>query len=410
MPVRAASLLLKNFAVQRALAAGCYFLSAVYLAKVLAPQRYGEIVFFMMLTKMLLMGGAGSAAGYLFSTFKNRQELTQDYLRFYMGHLFVVALAACWLGSLLGEVYLLSGIGFLLLIPYHAIEPLSRIEHKFYTSLLPDIVLHLSVVVTTTVLVMILPDSRANSTQIIAYSLVGVLALYVKFFSIIRPYGGFSKGGDLVSFRTGLRRYGQVLLLGAPAFWAGTVAFTSFLFIDRFFLEKFHSKTTLGLYMLAFQLATGAGLFVSSRNFVSQVEIGELMRQNAPTRAIFHSQLKRSVLIAIPSFVVLVVASCVLERFVLSQYLGLALTSSVLGLGLIVYQVVGAVAMIGFYYERQWVLVFSQYSIIILAVFHNIFVLWWGLNGRVLAFFSSAWLILYSLLSLMLCWRLVKQR
>ena len=216
-----------TFVVQRAISAGVIIVTSFYLAKTLGPATYGAIGFFLYLSKTLLVGHLGSVSGYIFCTYnKPRYALACRYPLYYLAQLALVSVIAMVIGLFLGKVYFYSGLAFLLLTPYHAIEPTCRVDRRFYVSLLPDLVMHL--ILLGLVAWHQFDGSEIAATGIMQQAVWCLLASYPLLILVVyRSRTALSKAMSAPS-RKPLVRYARLAGYGLPLY-ASTLAFTLYL-------------------------------------------------------------------------------------------------------------------------------------------------------------------------------------
>jgi O-antigen/teichoic acid export membrane protein len=398
-----------SFVFQRIVAAGIVFLSSLFLAKALGSEVFGQVAFYMYLIKFILAGQLGSESGFFFRYYSNSLQFSvTDYFLFYSLHLLVVSgfvyLSSFWLGN----IYFFASIGFALLIPFFSIGPLLRISRIFYATLLPDIIISLAAVASVCLLKYIYRSEEVNTNVILSSAVLFTLLVYpilLLLYKKLRLSMHFKIVSDVKLWES----YIRIVRDGIPLYLA-TLAYTVLLLVDRFFLEKYHSSRELSLYMLSFQLAMGASLPMSSQNLVSVIDIGEKNRENASMRSVLQKQLKKSLIIGIPSYLCLIVLAFCLERWFLVGYYGLMKLSAALGLGLILFFVSGSVTPIAFYNEKQTVLTVSLFAMTIVSVIHNLAVIYFKLSSHWVAYFTSTWLILYSVFAIYFTWGVIRRK
>lgn len=395
--------MLRGYTGQRLLTAGLVFACALLAAWVLGPALYGQIFLVMFIAKLLLLGNLGSISGYMHGFYKAEQPPPDsgNFLISYGMHLSLFACVAIVVGFLVGKVYFLGAICFALLLPFFLVEPVLRVKRLFFISLLPDWVLNLSLLVG--LFYYLFYGSQGNDLE----GIIFVFLLALGFFSGVFLF--------LINWRWGLGRrlalarpmvnYIKLLRIGLPLF-AGTAAFSLFLFVDRFFLERYHSAESLGVYMLAFQLATGATLILTSLNFTASVDYGELIKQKKPLGNFIVRRLRQALFVSAVSVLVLLVGAYILQQYFFQEYYGLIYAALSLGVGLCGFYAAGSVTPIAFYLNKQVFLMKAMFVIVILAISGNIYVVSKGLGYIWISFFSGCWLLSYAFVAVRYVFRL----
>lgn len=391
-----------SFVFQRIAAAGIVFLCSFLMAKMLGPRKFGYLAFVLYLTKFLINGHLGSVGGYIFSFFNKSNTLLNCKFPLYYGiHLCLVVLVILLSGHWLGENYQLAAILFFILIPMFVLEPILRAHKSYYVSLLPDLLLYSG----TALVVLLVPDPATTSIKAIVYSTVLVLILLslMALFLLVRnnkniltaSWHPYSEG-----FFQNLKNY-MALIEKGFILYLGSMAFTIFLFVDRFFLERFHEPNALGIYMLAIQLTTGVSMVISSQNFVNVVTIGEMVKNN---NDLVHKSLigtlRWSLFVALISFTLLIISAVIIEKIILPDYHGLVLYCIPLGLGFIAFYVSGSITPILFFSGRQTFPTLLMFLTASLCVAVNILIVFYHIKTVFLPWFTGAWLLCYSLIAI----------
>ncbi len=398
---------LRGYTGQRLLTACLVFASALLAAWVLGPALYGQVFLVMFIAKLLLLGNLGSISGYMHSFYDAKKTpLSSDaFVLSYGLHLLSFSAVAIALGFFIDKVYFLGAICFSLLLPFFLVEPVLRVKRMFYISLLPDWALNLSL-------------------------LMGLFYYYLygspdsDFEGFISPFlfalGFFSFSFLLwINWRWGLVRrlalarpmfsYVDLVKIGLPLF-AGTAAFSLFLFVDRFFLERYHSAESLGIYMLAFQLATGATLILTSLNFTAGVDYGELIKKNKPFGVFVARRSRQALFVSAVSMLLLLIGVFVLQHYFFQEYHGLTLSTLFLGVGLCGFYTAGSITPVAFYLNKQKVLMVAMFVVVIFAVSGNLYVVSSGLDYIWISALSGFWLSCYSFFAIQYVFRLDNSR
>lgn len=388
---------MRHYALQRVATAGIVTITAIVTARVLGPQRYGDLALFTFLVKFLLIGNLGSVSGYIFRYYHSAKDSTScdGYLGAYLVHLVFVALVAVIVSFFLDEVYLFAALGFAVLIPYYAIEPVMRVRRRFYASLLPDVVISLAACGSLLV-VMVSGIPKTSSTYLISL-LALILLSYLPAMYLLRSELAMLRE-SLSIMNIGI--YVRLVAVGVPLYLA-TIGFMVFLFVDRIFLEHFHTAEALGVYLLAYQLAIGATLLLTAQNFVSAIDIGEALQRNRSLRRVFRKQLGLAAVIAVPAYAGMLLIAYGLETYFLNSYDGLTRTAAALGFGLVLFFSAGSVTGLAFFKARQRVLTFGLFVLVMFALLHNVLVLRVPLDADWVSYFSGALLSAYAIFAIL---------
>ena len=373
----------------------------------LGPQQYGQLAMMAFVGKMMLVGNFGSVSGYIHRYYDQHQNAvdTRGYLGAYLVHLILVALLAYWVSTFAGKIYSLGVLFFALLIPYFIIEPVLRVRRHFYVSLLPDIVISLAICASLVIARVFKGELRADSLIFLYFVLTLIFLSYLPYlWWICRQWRTLR-----VDERCRSPIYYLSLVRTGFPMYLGTVGFLLLQFVDRFFLEQFHSPEALGTYMLAYQLASGATLLLTAQNFVAVVDFGELRRDNRSLTTALSRRLKSALIVGALSFLILLGISVFLETHFLESYSGLARNAAALGFGLCLFQIAGSVTPIAFYLRRQTVLTLGMFCLVVLSILHNLFVLQLDLFPLWISAFTGLWLSTYGVMGILFVTRLAKR-
>ncbi len=398
---------LMGYTGQRLLTACLVFASALVAAWVLEPALYGKVFLVIFIAKILLLGNIGSVSGYI-HRFYNAGDAAPNNCAFILSygvHLLLFAVMAAVVGFFLGEVYFLGAVSFLMLLPFFLVEPVLRVKRRFFISLLPDWALNASLLVG--VIFYYLDSSSSNDLGSFITPYLYALSLFCFCFIFwLDKRWGLMRRIALVRPMVG---YIKLVKIGLPLF-LGTAAFSMFLFVDRFFLERYHSAESLGIYMLAFQLATGATLILTSLNFIAGVDCGELIKQGKPIGAFVARRLRQSLLISVVSISLLFVGSFILQRFFLQGYSYLTLSALLLGVGLCGFYTAGSITPVAFYLSRQKLLTRFMFFMMFLSVMGNLYVFNNDLDYIWVSGLCGLWLLCYACVAVCYVLRLNRLR
>lgn len=387
---------LHSFALQRIATAALILGSNLFAAGVLGAVKFGELALVVFIAKMSVMGGLGSASGYIFEYFQSDRVANPDvtssgrgYLVWYQIHLLLVALGVFLVGVPLGAPYVYGALAFLLLSPAFVVEPILRSREAFAASLVPDVILSLAVIVVA------LASQLDGSVETLgAYSHLLVLVLVVALSFPFTASWAALVARRMPQLTVRLGDYLRVISRGLPLY-AGTAGFVAFQATDRLTLEQFHDPADFGTYMLAFQLASGGALLLTSMNFVAGVDFGKLVSSSGDLSTAVRRRLKAYGWVTGTSLMFILGTAICLQRFVLDGYSGLTLYSLLLGGGLLIFHWAGSVTPVAFHTRRQVPLTLAMWSIVALGVCHNIGVTMSGFDTMLIPAFSGLWLLCY---------------
>lgn len=397
--------LASGFVGQRVAAAAFILLSTMVLARILAPEDFGRVTFFATLAKYMLMGQLGAATGYTYYYFKSRDEI--EGLRFafcYAVQLLLVAVAFAMLAPP-GSIYLLAAVGFGLLIPFHVLMPIARVQRSFYVSLLPDLILYGALLLA--VGVHMVQGKASSPTSLIQLALLLVPLSYLVLWRVLTPEV------RKLTFSTGrfdwemLRRYGKLLGHGLSMFMAN-ILYTVVILSDRLFIERFHAPEALGVYMLAFQIVLGACLVQAALNTVTLVDFGAAEQEDL--MRLFRSKLRKGLVVTAGAMVVIVSAAFVLQRYIYPNFDGLFETAVTLAVGYLAFTLAGAVSPNIFFAGKYKYVVASMAMVCVMTLVHNAGVLLTEADWHWLPRLTSLWLFLHAIVVILVAYRLSRRR
>lgn len=396
--------------VQRVAVAGVVVLSSILAARVLGAAMYAELAFFVFFTKALLLGNLGSISGYLVRNYALESAVpaaeVDKFHVAYTQHLIALAVFCVALGIWVRPVYAYAALGFAILIPFFVLEPSARIQRRFYISLIPDSILSLTVVGGTVTYALM------NHFGLAPWPVMWIVVGWMLTLSMCVAWYLWPslRSLKLRPQQADWRFYKTILTLGMPRFLA-TCTFTLFLMLDRVFLEHFYDRSELGVYMLAFQLATGSGLLLAAQNMVSGIDIGEAIRKSEVSPALVRRLVKRSLALGGFGLFGVTVFSYLLEHYFLSGYAGLAHTTTVLSLGLIAFLAAGNLTDLAFYRASHRSLIIGLVLALAAGLVYNVLSVS-VFQGTVisLATFSGVILVLYACYAFWYTQKLVKPR
>ena len=381
---------------------------ALAFARLLGPESYGRYAFVIQTAAVLAFAGAGSASGYVFAFYRDRDgELEGTYLagalvQFLAGTAAITALLALWNPDLA-----FSGILLLILSPYLVSEPLLRVRNEFSVAVAGKALGSLAT------LAAVLVASAAGAGRVgfhwalaaaLAGNAVGLGAYYVR---LIR------RNQDLFGWRTvraslgrpgwWQRYFDRVLRPGLPLN-AATVVFLAFTFADRFFVERYRSAEELSVYSLAWQLVQGSVLLLTSLNLISGVRVGERVAQSAASLGReMERQLRFTAAAGGLALALLAAGSWLLERTVYRDYQGLLSMTMAIGAGYLAVNTARSVSSVLFYARRNLELTMAHVAVLAASIGGNLLALQLGLPYIAPVVFTSAallalsvWLLYYT--------------
>ncbi|MCL5260312.1 MAG: hypothetical protein M1561_01315 [Gammaproteobacteria bacterium] len=391
--------MINSFVVQRILSTGFVFASSLLMAKILDPAVFGQVAFAMYLVKLFLTGQLGSESGFLFNSYVRQNNIPHfAFILFYSIQLLFIAVVVYFSSVFMGNVYAKSAVFFVLLIPFFTLNPILRVKKLYYATLLPDVLICFAVLAGVLFNKYCASFFSVTFNTIMWYSFGFLILSYPLLVFFIKKVGLVIGFRDIISRKT-LKIYFDILCDGFPMYM-GTLAYAILLAIDRFFLERYHNFSALGLYTLALQLSLGASLPISSQNFINVIDIGEKKREDAAMRGILLDNLKRAFIAGVIFYVILLVASFVLEKYFLIKYPGLCKVTAGLGLGVILFFISGSITPIAFYNREQKALTAFLFAIVLLTIIHNWIILLLRAPQIYAAYCTSFWLAVYSLFAI----------
>lgn len=403
--------LLRTFAVQRAAVAAVVLATLLFAGAVLEDVVAADLLLIMFLAKFLHMTNLGATNGYLISKYRGDggAELAdmdglsvgdREFVIGFVAQTVVVCSALLVISFVFAQAYLLGIIAYLIISPLLALEPVLRRRRNFFWSLLPDVALSVALLVVSVGYFLGLtlgdPGSSLGPSQLFLFILITFVGGVVR----VRLWGWFRHGfGGLK--RLPLGAYGRILYLGLPAY-AGTAFFILASGMDRFFLPLHIEAGDRALYLLSYQLTTGAAVFISAMNFVTTVDLGEAHHSiHGIPLAALSKKLGFAMAIALPSLGALVIGCLVLERWILTGYSGLTALTAILAAGLFTFFVAGSITPALQYLRRQWPLTIAMGVAAVILFANNIFAMERGLGVTYLATVSATVLSCYALFATM---------
>lgn len=288
----------------------------------------------------------GISYGFIFFAYKSSDKnIVQSYVIGY----FVLSLIALIVGSFLLDNYIfLYG---LILLPIFILDPLLKTKKVFVLMLLPELFLA-SALFISYLLLEIEGTKFAEMAIIILLILVGtVVYLYKENIEEME----WNKGKLICrGMLTNVITQSQELIKKGFSSYLYQLALFTFLFVDRYLLEKNYNSEALGTCMLAFQFCQLSFYVMSSWNVSSIVEIGELIKKNTLTESYV---LKRLIITAVSGAFPLVIFYFLLsflENTYFKDYENLSLVFLVISIGIYFSNLANCISPILFFFEKQF--------------------------------------------------------
>lgn len=340
--------------MHRAFTAILVFASLLYGSVFLEQDSYLSILQIFFIVKFLQITNFGAPSGFFISLYAKEKVFKRQEKVFFVNvfsfHVLFISIILLSLDYLIIGNYIFPIMLFIFLIPVFTSEPLFRSKKKFYFSLVPDLVLSISLLLTILYFEAIggVPKNSINIYITITFILILFANYYlvhknnVKFFSL--KYIKISN----------LKEYVKIIKLGFPIYLA-TAFFIIISGFDRLLLPWHASVSEQAIYMLAYQVSIGSMLLLSSLNFTNTVLIGEQFKEKNKIKIYFFlKKIFQSGILAIISLSILLVLAFVLESFFLEEsYNGLTKITMIISIGMSFFYISGSVTPLLAYMNRQ---------------------------------------------------------
>lgn len=402
--------LLKVFAVQRAGAAAFGFSAVLLGGGVLEESVAADLLLIMFLAKFLHLTNFGATNGYLISKYGAGDAIgthadstdglrDRDYAIGFVLHSLAICIVLIIISAAFAPAYLAGILAYLIVTPLFALEPVLRRRRNFFWSLLPDLVLSVSLLAVSLAAVAGLTfEARAGAGGASVMFLCVLLTMVVS--ALAFRLSRAKRYCDTTMSYTPLRAYGGILFLGLPAY-AGTAFFILASGMDRFFLPLHIEGADRALYLLSYQLTTGAAVFMTALNFVTTVDLGEAHRSASGIQvSALRQKLTLGFAIALPSLLALMIGCMILERTVLTNYEGLTELTMTLAVGLFAFLLTGVVTPALQYMRRQWPLSAAMGLAALLLFTNNLWAMERGYGVNYLAVVTATVLLAYAIFAL----------
>ncbi len=347
--------LIASFALQRIAVAGLSFGAVLLAARVMPTEPYAALLQTMFLAKFLHVMNLGTVSGYFISRYAGTGALANpdpdDEARFALG--LAVLLAGLGLVFVLGALFLApgyatGGIAFLLVAPVFAVEPLFRHRRVFFASLFPDGIMAIALLVLLGV-GLVLPELLAvrpflGLMAVLSLAVLAWQARRLRAWSTTWPRQ-LPRPNDILN----------IMRIGLPVY-LGTAFFMVAASMDRLLLPLRAEAGELARYFLAYQLVTGAMMFISAVNFTNVVDLGHAYeRKRSVDITLILRQIRLSAVIVAVSLGLLAAGVVLLEAVFLDPdpFKGLTRITLTLGSGMAVFYWAGTITPVLGYFKRQ---------------------------------------------------------
>lgn len=406
------------FILSRYMAAILVAAETLLFGRLLGPGSYGRYALIVQAAGLLIFAGIGSASGYVYAYYKHPGEHDDNkYLAGAISQHIVIGLLGTAIVSVLDPSLALSGLLFLIYIPYFITEPMLRVRNRFTIAVIGKGLGSLVTLLLALVLIgwkSLFGQPTLDLKEGIWVMLLGnfcgyaiyYLSLGLKRELIIEPrqvIAGILKAKSWVYY------WRRVLRQGIPDNLS-SVIFLLFSFIDRLFIERYRSPETLSEYALGWQFSQGALLMLSSLNLISGIRIGEsLSGDQMNLRGVLRRQLKFTALAGLLAFGGLVGGTMLLNITLFRDYKDLVLMTVLISMGYFAINVVGSVTSLLTYDRRNIQRIIAHIAILVVGLGGNFLAIRYNLWYGVPVLLSSLCLMVLSLWTLMYSYRIARR-
>ena len=381
-----------RFILQRIAVAALVAISHLSLAKTLDAALYGIIALIISLTKAMQLTNFGAVSGYIFKHYNGGPKLGNHNVRTLAVQYGSLAILALLLGSLTKHPVQYSALLFLFLCPVYAIEPLARVKRLFATSLVPDIILHISILLLV-FLTLLLPSDSTIETSISYYVAISILLALACSFVFCKKHGV-----SALPIQPRLNEHKTAIKEGFPMY-AGTLAYSACILLDRIFIESQFDEQTLSTYMLAFQITTFSTLILGSKNFISLIDHGE-SKASGKKQGNLMKNLVLTIFVAVALLALTTTTAYAAEFILGNQFKDLALFTLIIAIGQIAFFTAGQHTPILFFAKKQKQLTIFLTGSALIILTNNTIVTSYGLNAIMLPIVTSATLAIYAIFAI----------
>ncbi len=348
--------LCSSFMVQRLVLSGLTYVILLYLAQSMGAALYGPVAFFIFFLKNIPAMNCGVSYGFIFNTFMTDTDNIKDYIRSYL----IISIIALSIGSILIDKQ--TFIYGILLLPIFILDPILKIKRIFICSLLPEFFLVIAFGISYTLLGQVGLPYIILATVILLILVLSFIGVYKNLFNDIC----FEK---IWGERNWANTYAQLKKLITKGFtsYMYLLVFFLFLFTDRYFLQKYYPGPALGVCMLAFQLCQASLYVMSSWNFSSVVDIGELIKAKELNNNYILSRLSIMAGVGfLPLFLLYLGVGYVGEQY-FKSYPDLLIVFSIISIGLYFSNLASSISPILFFAEKQTISVIGMLVCLVLV-------------------------------------------
>ena len=392
-------MLVKNYSyfIARALTASASFALILIASLVLDTETYSQILAILFLAKFLSILSLGGTTGYFIAKYTDNVRLIGEhttevvFFRYYIIQLMTLSLILFLLSSIYIPVYSMPILGFMIIAPLYAIEPLERYRRNFIFSLTPDIVLSKALLF---IIVGLYLGLFNNDIDIIFLS-VGMIMSTIIF---TRTYLKYKKNDQQVFIKFSFRNYISILKIGIPVYLTSAI-YMCVISADRLILMSYATEEVAANYMLSQQLVLGSMIFAAANNFTNSVNLGEekMYHKQIPKQILIH-HLKKNFLITTCSYLLLIGGTYLFVFYTQNKtFHNLPLYTISLGVGYGAFFIAGSISPVVGYYQRQGLLNLMLGASLLVVILCNICVYYYNLSSLILALCTTLILIIYSL-------------
>ncbi|MDR3442137.1 MAG: hypothetical protein P4L65_03880 [Legionella sp.] len=330
----------QSFLFQRALISGLIYVISLYMAKKMGAVEYGSLAFTIFFIKSLPAMNLGISYGFIFHSYSTTHKA---YEASYISGYFLISLIALIIGSVLVSPYI--GLFGLMLLAIFILEPVLKMKRIFLFSLFPEFFLISSCA---------LSYSLWGDTGVKYAALVFVILLTQVGFTIYLYRKLIVQSLTLRKKNLTLSwKQTRDLMFKGYTSYLYQLALFFFLFTDRYFLHQYYPDKILGVCMLAFQLCQASLYIMSSWNFSSIIEIGELIKANELSLSLIVKKLLKTAVVGILPLIVVYFVLLQIESIYFKDYPDLSLVFAVIASGLYFSNLASSISPILFFFEKQ---------------------------------------------------------
>jgi len=385
----------------------------------LKPEQYSDAGFVLYWVKTLQILNFGLISGYVVVFYRNNKQISaknysrvelEDSISFILISLVMLtfSISSIFFGLFFDECFFWSGLIFLSLIIFYALEPIARVRNKLYVSLIPDLFVYISMISVLTITYLVIgssyKDIKSSLFMSYVFLFVFLLSLLTCFNSnIIRSLFGYIKQ---IKIRTLLSSGTQLFKLGFPVYLA-SVLYVLLIGVDRIAL-KLSNSNELAVYLLASQIAVGAMLPLTSLNFVATVDLGEKYREGLINNKLLLKRLFRSIFIYVIFVSIATIISYLTSHFLNDAFKNLWFFVLSLTLGYGAFSVAGTISPLFALCGKARLPAIVLFFLLLITIFQNALYIYYGFDAFYLVGLTSLWLVIYSIFSIFYVHKIIK--